>query len=136
MLVNSHKTSGLKVYYFKHTAYTSCLLALGLIFLSIGFPRVTHCTSRLAKRSNISVAVLMFPYEIRLSRKWHQGSMLRRRQRRLMDEPQGRGLSSTHCKQGGMTSNLPRWGKTGLLLFPSKPLWVSESARGKRYIPG
>lgn len=82
---NSHKTSSLKGYYFKHTTYASCLLALGLIFLSIGFLRVTHCISSLPKRSNISLAVLMFPHEIRLSRQWHQGSMLRERQGGLID---------------------------------------------------
>lgn len=84
----AHKTSALKMCYFKHTAYASCLVALGLIFLSIGFPRVAHCISRLAKRSNSSLAVLMLPYEIQLSRQWHQDSVLRRRQERLMDEPQ------------------------------------------------
>lgn len=73
MFESTHKTSGLKTYYFKHTAYASCLLAPGLIFLSIGFPGVTHCISRLATRSNISLAVLMLPREIWLSRQWHQG---------------------------------------------------------------
>lgn len=49
---------------------------------------------------------------------------------RLMDEPH-RGFSLTRCKQGGRTSDLPRWGRTGLLLFPSKTLcgfwiWLAE----------
>lgn len=98
---STHKTSGLKTYYFKHTAYASCFVAPGLIFLSIGFPTVTHCISRLVKRSNISLAVLMFPYEIRLSRQWHQGCVLCRRQGKLMDGPQGRGFSLTCCEQKG-----------------------------------
>lgn len=131
--VGSHKTSGLKTYYFKRAACASCLLAPGLIFLSIGFPRVTRCISRLAKRSNISLAVLMFPREIWLSRQWHQGSTLRRRQGRLMDEPQGRGFSLTRCEQkGGRTSDLPRWRRTDLLLFPSRTSAGSGSAWGER----
>ncbi len=49
-----------------------------------------------------------------------------------MNEPQGRGFSLTHWKQGGITSDLPRWGKTGLLLFPSKPLRVLDLPEGSK----
>lgn len=118
-----------QAHYLKHAAHTSCLLALGIIsFLFMSHSYTLYIKT--CKEKPLFLAVFMFLYEKRLSRLWHQASMLRRRQGRLMDEPQGRGFSLTHCEQEGMTSDLPIWGRTSMLLFPSKTSVGYESVRG------